>query len=76
MKTDQIQTSSCCIEFQALKWKQAKFGEATKLRSIHLPYALGGTFNSPAHGDAATTEATDLPDELIGLLQGSLAGER
>lgn len=44
-------------------------------RSIHLPYAWWGSFNSPAHGDAAITEATAPPDELIGLLEDGLAGE-
>lgn len=53
---------------------KTKFEKAGVI-SIHLPYALWGTFNCPAHGDAAITKATDLPDELIGLLQGGLAGE-
>lgn len=40
-----------------------------------LPYALWSTSDGAPHGDAAT-EAAGLADELIGLLQGGLAGKR
>ena len=40
-----------------------------------LPYALWSTLDCSSHGEAAATDSANPSDELIGLLQGSLAGE-
>lgn len=43
--------------------------------NVMLPDALGSRFHSPPHGETATSDVSNLADELIGLLQGGLAGE-
>ena len=42
---------------------------------VLLPDALGSTLDSPAHGEAAIAGGADPAGELVGGLEGGLAGE-
>lgn len=45
-------------------------------RCNYVPDALRSALDSPPHGDSASSEASDLAYEVIGLLKSCLTSER